>query len=46
MSTFAPIKSTKPSKVHYSEYIRVEDRPEEGSTNPVAPSEPVKPAAE
>jgi hypothetical protein len=41
MSAFAPIK---PSKVHFSEYIRSENK-EEGAVAPT-PAEPVKPATE
>jgi len=41
MTTLAPT----PSKVHSSEYIRTENKPEEGSTTSPKPSEPTNPAA-
>lgn len=42
MFTFSPIKSAGPSKVHHSEYIRTQDKPEEGAATPPKPSEPTK----
>jgi hypothetical protein len=41
MSAFAPIM---PSKVHFSEYIRTDNKPEE-PVKPAAPAEQPKPAA-
>lgn len=42
MSVFAPIKTLKQSKVHYSQYIRTANTPDEEGTKPAEPD--TKPA--
>ncbi len=46
MSTFAIKKSNRPSKVHHSEYIRLDNKPGKEDIAPAAPPEPTKPEAE
>jgi hypothetical protein len=46
MSIFAPKQVTTPSKVHDSEYIRTENKPDEGAAAPQPPSVSPKPEAE
>lgn len=44
--TTAFIKSARPSKIHYTEYIRTDNQSEEGAAVPSKPAEPTKPEAE
>jgi len=45
MSVFTPTKQYQ-SKVHYSQYIRTENTPDENDTKPADPAAPVLPEAE
>jgi hypothetical protein len=47
MSAFTPTIQTKErSKVHYSQYIRTENSPDEGETKPADTTNPEQPKAE
>lgn len=45
MSVFTPININK-SKIHPTEYIRTENKPDDADTKPAEPVEPTAPAAE
>lgn len=38
MSVFTPIKKSEESKVHYSQYIRTANAPDEEGTTPAEPA--------
>lgn len=43
MPVFTPARSIKESKVHYSQYIKTENKPDEAETTPAEPANPEKP---
>ena len=45
MSVFTTTKDKIQSKVHSSEYIRAEDKPDQVDTKPAEPATPAKPEA-
>lgn len=45
MSVFTPIKSNVTNKVHYSDYIRTENKPDESGTKPAETETPAAPEA-
>lgn len=43
MSLLIPTRSTRPSEVHYTEYILTENEPDEGPVSPPKPPEGPQP---
>ena len=45
MSVITPIKAQEHSKVHHSQYIRTENKPDEADAKPADPVTPTPPEA-